>query len=209
MTTRRLLYITDPMCSWCWGFSPVVDALAKRAAVDGVPLHLIAGGLRVGSIEPLDTATRQTILGHWRAVGEKTAQPFHFDNAMPPDFIYDTEPACRALVTARNLDPAHAWPLVKAMQHAFYAEGRDISRTEVLAALAEKNGFDPQRFTAYFESMEARKETHADFEQARALHVTGFPTVLLERDGHLKLFTHGYQPLAQLEPLLSDWLNSP
>ena len=23
----RLLYVMDPMCSWCWGFAPVAEAL--------------------------------------------------------------------------------------------------------------------------------------------------------------------------------------
>ena len=42
----RLLYVMDPMCSWCWGFAPVVEALAEQAAAAGVPLQIVVGGLR-------------------------------------------------------------------------------------------------------------------------------------------------------------------
>ena len=46
MRPDRLLYVMDPMCSWCWGFAPVVQALAEQAAAAGVPLQLVVGGLR-------------------------------------------------------------------------------------------------------------------------------------------------------------------
>ena len=29
----RLLYVMDPMCSWCWGFAPVLQALTKLSEV--------------------------------------------------------------------------------------------------------------------------------------------------------------------------------
>lgn len=36
----RLLYVMDPMCSWCWGFAPVAEALVEQAQAAGVELHL-------------------------------------------------------------------------------------------------------------------------------------------------------------------------
>src|SRR3990167_5669901 len=35
----RLLYVMDPMCSWCWGFAPVLESLAEQAAAAGVGLR--------------------------------------------------------------------------------------------------------------------------------------------------------------------------
>ena len=25
--SKHFLYVADPMCSWCWGFSPVIDKI--------------------------------------------------------------------------------------------------------------------------------------------------------------------------------------
>ena len=36
MSVRRLLYVMDPMCSWCWGFAPVANALVEQAHAAGV-----------------------------------------------------------------------------------------------------------------------------------------------------------------------------
>lgn len=157
MAKARLLYVMDPMCSWCWGFAPVAEALSRQAAADGVAFHLVAGGLRAGHGAALDPNTRGYILGHWQTVQQTTGQPFRFDDALPEGFVYDTEPACRALVAARSLDEESAWPLVRAIQRAFYAEGRDVTQAAVLAGLAEAVGLPRIEFAAAFDSGEARR----------------------------------------------------
>nr|MBA3324286.1 DsbA family protein [Paracoccaceae bacterium] len=44
----HLLYVADPMCSWCWGFAPVIADI-RAAFRDRLPLHLVMGGLRPGT----------------------------------------------------------------------------------------------------------------------------------------------------------------
>jgi putative protein-disulfide isomerase len=55
----RLLYVMDPMCSWCWGFAPVLESLAEQAAAAGVGLQLVLGGLRRDGVA-IDAAARVT-----------------------------------------------------------------------------------------------------------------------------------------------------
>ena len=205
MRPDRLLYVMDPMCSWCWGFAPVVQALAEQAAAAGVPLQLVLGGLR-RERAALDPAMRVRILAHWQAVNASTGQLFNFHDALPEGFVYDTEPACRALVTARGLDEQSVWPLLQSIQEAFYAEGRDVTRAQVLVELAERAGIPRIEFAAAFDSDEAAEATAADFAWVQDLGIAGFPTLLAERDGRLALLTNGYQPLEALSPLLGRWL---
>lgn len=202
----RLLYVMDPMCSWCWGFAPVAEALVQQARAAGVSLHLVAGGLRTGSGAALEPATQRYILEHWQAVAETTGQAFRFEGALPNGFVYDTEPACRAVVAARNLDPDCAWALVKLIQQAFYVEGRDVTQASVLVELAEKAGLPRIVFAEAFDSAEQVAATAADFTWVQDLGIAGFPTLLAERNGQLALLTNGYQPLEELAPLLGRWL---
>ncbi|MCY1447809.1 DSBA-like thioredoxin domain protein [compost metagenome] len=196
----------DPMCSWCWGFAPVAEALIEQARDAGVDVHLVVGGLRTGSGLALDPSTKRYILEHWQAVHDATGQPFAFEGALPEGFVYDTEPACRAVVAARTLDPAKAWPLVKLIQQAFYAQGRDVTRAPVLVELAEAAGLPRDQFAAAFDSAEQLSATAADFTWVQDLGIAGFPTLLAERNGQLALLTNGYQPLEELAPLLGRWL---
>ena len=203
--SARLLYVMDPMCSWCWGFAPVAEALIAQARDAGVETRVIPGGLRSGS-SALDASTRRYILEHWQAVAEATGQGFDFDGAMPDGFVYDTEPACRALVTAREMDASCVWRLSRLIQEAFYLQGLDVTRAPQLLDLAEQAGLDRATFSAAFTSADTLSATAADFTWAQGLGIAGFPTLLAERNGQLALLTNGYQPLDRLQPLLGRWL---
>ncbi|MGQ7958628.1 DsbA family protein [Pseudomonas sp. SP16.1] len=201
----RLLYVMDPMCSWCWGFAPVVEVLAEQAAAAGVPLQLVAGGLRRDRVA-VDAAARVRYLGYWQAVNASTGQLFDFERGLPEGLVYDTEPPCRALVTARSLDAASAWRLLKLIQQAFYTEGVDVTQAGALVQLAERAGIPRIEFAEAFDSQTMREATAADFTWVQDLGIAGFPTLLAERDGQLALLTNGYQPLEALAPLLGRWL---
>lgn len=201
----RLLYVMDPMCSWCWGFAPVLESLAEQAAAAGVALELVLGGLRRDSVA-IDGAAQVRYLGYWQAVNASTGQLFNFNAGLPEGLVYDTEPACRALVTARNLAPELVWPLAQLIQRAFYTEGVDVTRASVLVELAERAGIPRIEFAEAFDSAAQRAATAADFSWTQDLGIAGFPTLLAERDGQLALLTNGYQPLEALQPLLARWL---
>jgi len=203
--SARLIYVMDPMCSWCWGFAPVADALVQQAGAAGVPLHLVMGGLR-SETAALEPSKRRYILEHWQAVEQATGQPFRHEGALPDGFVYDTTPACRAVTAARHLDPDRAWLLVQLIQRAFYCDGRDVTVPAVLAELAEQAGLARQVFADAFDSVEQRAATAADFSWSQDLGIAGFPTLLAERNGQLALLTNGYQPLSELSPLLGRWL---
>lgn len=203
--TSRLLYVMDPMCSWCWGFAPVAEALAEQAAVAGVALQIVVGGLRRDQIA-VDAAARVCYLGYWQAVNASTGQLFDFERGLPEGLVYDTEPACRALVTARSLDADSAWTLLKLIQQAFYTEGADVTQAGVLVQLAEQAGIPRIEFAEAFDSQAMHDATLADFTWVQDLGIAGFPTLLAERDGQLALLTNGYQPLEALSPLLGRWL---
>ena len=192
----NLIYIADPMCSWCYGFGKPMDALLAEPG-DAAPLQLalVMGGLRPYTTETLAPSTADEIFGHWRHVHEASGQPF----ASAPHtalhesgFVYDTEPASRATVTVRMLSPRNVWRYFKAVQQAFYAEGRNVTRPELLADLAEQQGLPRAEFASAFDSDAMRDATRADFAQSQAWGVRGFPTLLVEDEGALHVVTRGY-----------------
>jgi putative protein-disulfide isomerase len=201
----RLLYVMDPMCSWCWGFAPVLESLAEQAAAAGVGLELVMGGLRREGVA-IDAASRVRYLGYWQAVNASTGQLFNFNDGLPEGLVYDTEPACRALVTARALAPELVLPLNRLIQRAFYTQGVDVTRASVLVELAERAGIPRIVFAEAFDSAAQRAVTAADVSWVQDLGIAGFPTLLAERNGQMALLTNGYQPLDVLQPLLGRWL---
>ena len=133
----HLIYIADPMCSWCYGFGPQLKALLD--ALPDVQLDIVVGGLRAYNTDVMDEAQKATILGHWKQVQAASGLPFSTSGMARPNFVYDTEPACRALVAARILSPdlpsRSMLDVFHAIQHAFYAQGRDVTDLQVLAEI--------------------------------------------------------------------------
>lgn len=203
-----LLYIADPMCSWCYGFGPELRALQEE--LPGLDLHVVAGGLRAYNTQLMDDKLRSSIRGHWKTVNERTGLPFSDAALDRSDFIYNTEPACRAVVTARMLAPQACIAVFHAIQQAFYAEGKDVTSDSVLASVAtaalNAAGVPTSEadFLSTFTSEAAAMATYGDFKQTKQWGITGFPTLILEREGRLDMVTAGYVTMPTLIELLQS-----
>lgn len=200
---KRLHYYADPMCSWCWGFTPVIDAILNEYG-GRFDVELIMGGLRPGTTEAVTAAFRDEILHHWHEVNRVTGQPFAFNGAMPDGFVYDTEPPSRAVVTVGAIRPEAQFPYFKSIQSAFYTQRQDVTRRETLATLSWEQGVDAAEFIALFDSPGMKQETTARFRQTARVGVRGFPTVLLDPSGSIPLTT-GYRRWEELKPRLEAW----
>jgi putative protein-disulfide isomerase len=207
MAGPSLIYVGDPLCSWCYGFGPEISAL--EAAFRGrAGLRVILGGLRPYTAKPMDDALKRYLRDAWQSVAKASGLPFNFGLLEREDFVYDTEPACRAVVTARGLGAA-ALPMFLAIQDGFYRDNRDPTREDVLADAAQSAGLDRGEFLAGFGSEHMKQATRQDFAAARGLGIRGFPAVLLSRDGDLALIASGFTRAERMIAIAEQALGSP
>lgn len=201
---REIIYVGDPMCSWCWGFAPVLTRI--KADYDAIaPLRVVVGGLHAFDTEPMNNDYKATIKHHWEQVAEATGQPFNYAFFERDGFVLDTEPACRASVTVRSIKPAALLPFYESIHKGYYVEDTDTTATETFITYAEREGIDGAAFVGAFESDAMRQETLGDFRWCQLVGVTGFPTVILHEDGKMAALTFGYQPFDNLKPALDSW----
>ena len=206
MSPQRVLwYFADPMCSWCWGFSPVISAI-KETYAERVKIALMLGGLRPGTTEPMTPKSREEILHHWQDVHRMSGQPFALEGAMPEGFIYDTEPPSRAVIAVGDINPKVIFPYFKSVQEAFYAKQQDVTQVATLAMLAEQYQIEMAKFMERFNSEDIRKKTQTHFLVTREAGVRGFPTVVLQDEKGGTLLTNGYRPFEELKPGIEAWL---
>jgi putative protein-disulfide isomerase len=205
MNKPILWYIADPMCSWCWGFAPVLEQIRQRYSTI-FTIKLLPGGLRPGTSVPLLPEKRAQILQHWHTVHTTTGQPFSFENALPEDFIYDTEPACRGIISASLLKPEKVFLFFAAIQHAFYVKQQDVTQLAILIKFAVDLGIPESQFTLVFQSDTAKQHTLMGFQRAAQWGVSGFPTLIIEYDTKRHLLSTGYHPIEVLYPSLDNWL---
>jgi putative protein-disulfide isomerase len=207
MATPHLIYFSDPMCSWCYGFSPVIEEI-RRTFGRGLPIRVVMGGLRPGTETPMTEEAKLEIGDHWTHVHEATGLPFNGAGMSRPGFVYDTDPAARAVVVARREGEEQAASFLTRAQQAFYAEGRDVTQAETLAEIAEAADLDRAAFLEAWASEGAKQETWRDYAISQRAGVTGFPTLVAgpNDEGVYGVVTRGYAPADQVVPILKEWL---
>lgn len=186
-----LFYFGDPMCSWCYGFSPELNQVLETLG-ETVEFKVVMGGLR-----PYGTKTMKDLENflkeHWEHVSEASGQEFKYDILKDASFVYDTEPPSRAVIVARKLKPEVEFAFFHAVQNAFYKENKNTHDVATYLELAEQFGIDQTAFKESFESEEMKLDTRAEFEYANQLGVRGFPTLVIKNGEKLSLITNGYQ----------------
>jgi putative protein-disulfide isomerase len=209
MQALHFIYFADPMCSWCYGFSPVVSAMRARYG-EVLPIRPIMGGLRPGTAEPMPEKARRGLVHHWDEIGALAGVPFDHSLAEREGFVYDTDPAARAVVLARRTSDEAALDYLAAAHRAFYAEGRDVTDPEVLGDIAAEQGFDKAAFLTQLADEGLKTETWRDYAVAQRAGATGFPTLIVgpNADGTYALVTRGFQPAEPILAGIDQWLSA-
>lgn len=188
----EVAYFGDPMCSWCWGISSQLRKLRDWCVAEAIPFRLVMGGLRAGGGDAWDDRFRNFLRHHWEDVARLTGATFNTGLLDLDFFEYDTEPACRAVITARLLGVADELAFFAAVQRGFYVDNDDPKRPDFYPARCRAFGIAPEAFLEKFDSDAARAATRADFAASRASRVMEFPTVALRRKGNHAVIATGF-----------------
>jgi putative protein-disulfide isomerase len=201
-TAPQIIYVGDPMCSWCWGAAPGQDILATYAAQRGLHFGVRVGGLRPGGGEAWTSQFRAFLRHHWEAVAERSGQPFSYALLDRVNFHYDTEPACRAVVVARDMLAAapdrEVLRFFAAIQQRFYSASEDPTAVDFYAIPCHDQGLNFAQFRARFDAVDTRAATTAEFQCVRSWAVRGFPKVLRRSGTRLSVIANGYAEAATL-----------
>jgi len=205
-TRPTLIYVGDPMCSWCYGLSDELTAVREHYD-DQLDYELVLGGLR-----PYNTETmidlKDFLTHHWEDVNKASGQPFTYGILDNAEITYDTEPPCRAVRIVRELDPDHAFDFFHAVQSAFYLDNKNMHLTESYHEAIEKcTSLNKEEFDRAFASAESKAEIKQDFQRSSDLGVRSFPTLILKVNGQHTVVAKGYAKASQMQAQIDKLLN--
>ena len=203
----ELLYLHDPMCSWCWAFRPAFTALVEQLPAP-LTLRKVVGGLAPDNDQPMTAEMRAKLKGIWQTIQQAVpGTRFNFafwENCTPRRSTYN---ACRAVLAAGRLSPGHEDRMVDAIQRAYYLDARNPSNVDTLIDLAAEIGLDRARFAAEIASdgVEARLREEVAFARREPFH--GFPSLAVRAGQELHPVDVDYRDAApmrrQIEAILS------
>lgn len=185
-----LHYIYDPLCGWCYGAKPLV-----QAAQTVLPVIAHGGGMMSGANRQIvSPQLRNYVMSHDRRIAEYTGQTFgeaYFEGLLRDESaVFDSTPPTAAVLAAEQI-AGRGLELLGRLQTAHYVEGRRIADEAVLFELAKGLGLELQAFQAAYE--QAGTDHH--IKESRALLAKvggqGFPTFALEQNGQFTLIDIG------------------
>ena len=191
-----LHYIYDPLCGWCYGAKPLV-----QAAQGVLPVIAHGGGMMTGANrQAVSPQLRNYVMPHDRRIAEFTGQPFgeaYFEGLLRDETaVFDSDPPIATVLAAEQI-AGRGVELLGRLQTSHYVEGRRIADESVLLELAIGIDLEPVAFAATLKSV----NTDQHIKDTRALLARvggqGFPTLALEQDGQFSLVD------------VSQWLGKP
>ncbi|WP_223465549.1 DsbA family protein [Pseudomonas sp. GL-RE-26] len=198
-----LHYIYDPLCGWCYGAKPLL-----QAAQAVLPVIAHGGGMMTGANrQKVSPQLRNYVMPHDRRIAEYSGQPFgetYFEGLLRDHTaVFDSAPPIAAVLAAEQMT-GRGLELLGRLQSAHYVEGRRIADESVLFELAHGMGLDREAFEKAFRA--ADTEDHIRNSRALLAKVggQGFPTLALEHDDQFTLIDIG--PWLGKPQAFAQWL---
>ena len=197
-----LIYVHDPMCSWCWGFEPT-----RRVIFEAVGEHMLTrrmvGGLAPDSNEPMPESMARMLQQTWHRI-EQTIPGTRFNYAFWDECSprRSTYPANRAVIAAREQGEQFDQLMTGRIQQAYYLQARNPSDNSTLIELATDIGLDSDRFADSLVSESTQRQLLEEIQAARAMGINSFPSLAVDRGGGLRHIELNYtDPAAMLSQI--------
>lgn len=191
---EALVYGFDPLCGWCFGFRPTMQAVLAQHA--DLPVELLCGGLVLGErVRPVAADRAYLVQGLERVKqvsGVEAGAAFYEQLLAAGTYVSNSEPPCRAIVVMQQLAPAKAYAFADSLPHAYYGLGQPLDDGQVLQELVAAQGVEAEAFLQHWQSDEAKASTEAAFAHARSLGIGTYPTLLYRRGREARLIAQGW-----------------
>jgi len=175
-----LYYIHDPMCSWCWGFKPVLEQLQSNLPNE-IEVKFLLGGLAPDTNKPMPDSMRSQIITTWKNIQKTipgTQFNYEFWNKCTPK--RSTYPSCRAVLSAAKQQQSKSFEMLTAIQEAYYLHALNPSEISTLNDIAGSIGLNTTTFNNDITSEEIDKQLNSEISMTRNLGVDSFPSLILK-----------------------------
>lgn len=209
---KTIIYIMDPLCGWCYGFSDVIRQF-RQANRQQFSLQILPGGMWIDDEVRYSTPELASyIAGHNRQIEQVSGKRFgaNFEQRLlqTPPLRLDSFPASKALVIAQQLQPESALDYLRLIQQAFFVEGRDPNDGAMYVEAAKQVGIATADFSKSWVDPQSTAATRAAFAKAASFGALSFPTIAAEINGQNVVLAQGFQPLAKLQQAVERQLNA-
>ena len=172
-----LFYIIDPMCSWCYAFSPTWQKILDNLPKD-IKVVYIQGGLAPTNADTMPQDMQIMLQNTWKQIHEQVGTTFNFDfwtNCTPRRSTYLS---CQSSIAARI--QGKEYEMISAIQKQYYLNAKNPSNRDTLEEAAKMINLDMDKFNKDLESEVIISKFNDDLKMKNKLKVNSFPSLILK-----------------------------
>lgn len=201
-----LIYVYDPMCGWCYGFSNVFKTFRTKHA-DKFDYEIISGGMVTGNREGFigDDLAKYIESAYQRvenASGSKYGEAYLDKLKKRQLWLSSTKPSM-ALEAFKKHRYQDAIDFAATVQNAYFVDGKDLRDDNLYGPIVERFGIKKEAFFKTLNDPKTKEATENGYIAATNYGVKGFPTMLLLHKGKYYKVMDGFVDLASLEQNIS------
>ena len=134
---KNLIYLFDPLCGWCYGITPTLSNITSDP---DITIEMLPTGLFSGAQPKLiDDDFAVFAWSNDMRIASLTGQIFteHYRTSVLGDRKQriDSDPATLAFTAVSLTEPTREFETLKAIQHARFVDGQDITNASTLASI--------------------------------------------------------------------------
>jgi putative protein-disulfide isomerase len=204
-----LIYVMDPLCGWCYGFSPIMQKVYETYR-EKVNFKVITGGMildekvgPIGKVAPFLKKATALVTQHTGA----EFSPLFLDTILQKgtQTLTSLQPSI-AIQICKKEKPDSIFSFLTALHKDIYINGLQTAEPKDYARLAKAMGFAPQTFINFVSKQEYIDAARQDFQEAEALGVDSFPALLLKIDKGIRVISRGFAHWDQVSYTLNQEL---
>jgi putative protein-disulfide isomerase len=194
-----VLFVTDPLCSWCWGMADAIETVRREMTRD-FDFDLILGGINIDSTQPVGSYGRRLMRRLWQDVAATTGQAF---GEMPTvAYVHNSVPVCLALEHLRVVRSEPPFDALHELQRRFFTAGENTTDPDFLLGFLRHAGAHPDSFDQLVADGALQERLRFQFSMARGFGTEAMPSVLLRRGTDTRLIAGGYLDAQMLEEVI-------
>jgi putative protein-disulfide isomerase len=203
----EVIYIFDPLCGWCYGFSPVMQKIYAEFKSDYDFLVLSGGmitGDRVGPIGLVAPYIKEAYKSVEQTTGVKFGEKFLNEILAKGEAVFNSALPARALATFRLFKPHESLAFASQLQKAIYYDGINLYHDESYGQIAEGFGIDLTSFIQKMKEPQIEEIVNNEFEMVAGMGIRAFPSVVLRKGKELSLISTGYKDYEDMRDCLKE-----
>jgi len=203
---HTIQYIFDPLCGWCFGFSPVIKKLQEHYK-DDIKFETLCGGMVLGdNIKPLSEMKGylSEAMPRLEALTGVKFGADYYKLLEEGTVKLDSEMPSIAMMVYKSMSGNDTIAFAAALQNNLYVKGENLNSAESYHMIAKDFELDWSVFKERLGQQKYKEQAYAEFKKSAELGIQGFPSVIFYTKDKAYLIAKGYRNYEEMVATFSE-----